>query len=78
VVSIATDQVQGMATVLIAVVISIYLAVTFRRPILEPLPSYAAGDPFDLVSTHGGWHIAWPLGLPRNPNLCWLRSLQCC
>ena len=49
-VSIATDQVQGMAAMLMAIVISIYVAVTFRQPILDPLPSFAAGDAFNLVS----------------------------
>ncbi|KAI9027750.1 hypothetical protein DFJ74DRAFT_660312 [Hyaloraphidium curvatum] len=36
--SIVTDQIQGAASIILLVVISIYVAVTFREPLPTPLP----------------------------------------
>eukprot|EP00879_Flechtneria_rotunda_P007009 GHRR01007358.1.p1 GENE.GHRR01007358.1~~GHRR01007358.1.p1 ORF type:complete len:441 (+),score=103.29 GHRR01007358.1:396-1718(+) len=38
-VSIATDQVQGIASVILVILLAVYVAVTYRQPIPSPLPA---------------------------------------
>lgn len=47
-VAIITDQIQGIATVILVTVLCIYLAVNFREPLPPPLPD-------SLGSTAPGW-----------------------
>ncbi len=47
-VSILTDQVQGIASVCFLAILTVYVAVTFRYPLQEPLPA-------ELGPNHYGW-----------------------
>jgi hypothetical protein len=55
-VSIATDQAQGIASVLLAIVLGVYVAVTYRTPIPQPLPE-------GLGVTEAGWLAIFTLGV---------------
>eukprot|EP00878_Enallax_costatus_P021762 GHUV01023054.1.p1 GENE.GHUV01023054.1~~GHUV01023054.1.p1 ORF type:complete len:367 (+),score=79.14 GHUV01023054.1:307-1407(+) len=54
-VSIATDQAQGIASVILAALLVIYVAVTYRTPIPHPLPD-------GLGVTEAGWLAIFTLG----------------
>lgn len=59
-ISIVTDQIQAIATILLVAVLTIYVAVTFRAPLPKPLPN-------DINAGMNPWtgYISWPLGVNK-------------
>jgi SSS family solute:Na+ symporter len=60
-ISIVTDQVQAIATILLVTILTIYVAVTFRAPLPKPLPN----DPNFGYNPWTGY-VSWPLGVNDN------------
>ena len=61
-ISIVTDQVQAMATILLVAILTIYVAITFRAPLRKPLPNDSNGN-----SSYDHWtgYVSWPLGVNK-------------
>ena len=59
-ISIVTDQVQAIATIVLVTILSIYVAVTFRAPLPKPLPNDKDGN-----IGYNPWtgYVSFPLGV---------------
>lgn len=57
-VSIVTDQVQAVLSLTLIAVLTVYVAVTFRAPLPQPLPN----DVNEGVDPNSGY-VSWPLGV---------------